>query len=49
MKDNQSIKKTLEEEFDKEERRTFMDKPYLVYDIETTWTSNDLKSQKFVL
>jgi hypothetical protein len=49
MKDNQSIKATIEEEFEKEERRTFMDRPYLVYDIETTWTTNDLKNQKFVL
>jgi hypothetical protein len=49
MKDNQSIKATLEEEFEKEERRTFMDQPYLVYDIETTWTTNDLKNQKFIL
>lgn len=49
MKGNQSIKNTLEDEFDNGDRRTFLDKPYLVYDIETTWTSNDLKSQKFVL
>ncbi len=49
MKDNQSIKDTLEKEFEDGERKTFMDKPYLVYDIETTWTTNDLKNQKFVL
>jgi hypothetical protein len=49
MKDNQSIKATLEEEFEKWDRKTFMDKPYLVYDIETTWTTNDLKNQKFIL
>lgn len=49
MKGNQSIKNTLEDEFDNGDRRTFLDKPYLVYDIETTWTSNDLKNQKFVL
>lgn len=49
MKDNQSIKDTLEKEFEEGTRKTFMDKPYLVYDIETTWTTNDLKNQKFVL
>ncbi len=49
MKDNQSIKNTLEDEFTEGERKTFMDKPYLVYDIETTWTTNDLKNQKFIL
>lgn len=49
MKDNQSIKDTLEKEFEDGDRKTFMDKPYLVYDIETTWTTNDLKNQKFVL
>jgi uncharacterized protein YprB with RNaseH-like and TPR domain len=44
MKDNQSISETLEAEYASEEWRTFMDKPYIVYDIETTWTTNDLKS-----
>ncbi len=49
MKDNQSIKDTLEKEFENGDWKSFMDKPYLVYDIETTWTTNDLKNQKFVL
>jgi hypothetical protein len=46
MKDNQSIKDTLEKEFEAGERRTFMDKPYIVYDLETIWTTNDLKSHE---
>ncbi len=46
MKDNQSIKDTLEKEFEEGERRTFMGKPYIVYDLETVWTTNDLKSHE---
>jgi hypothetical protein len=46
MKDNQSIKDTLEKEFENGDRRLFMDKPYIVYDLETIWTTNDLKSHE---
>lgn len=46
MKDNQSIKATLETELENGERRTFMDKPYIVYDLETIWSTNDLKSHE---
>lgn len=46
MKDNQSIRATLESEFDNGEWKTFMDKPYIVYDLETIWTTNDLKSHE---
>lgn len=46
MKDNQSIKNTLETEFANGDRKTFLDKPYIVYDLETIWTSNDLKTHE---
>ncbi|MEI7478008.1 MAG: hypothetical protein WCJ81_06020 [bacterium] len=46
MKENQSIKATLQDEFDEGERKTFMGKPYIVYDIETTRTTNDLKNHE---
>ncbi len=49
MKDNKSIRNTLEEEFSKDQRRTFLEKPYIVYDIETIWTTNDLKSHEFTV
>lgn len=46
MKDNQSIKATLENEFENGDWKTFMGKPYIVYDLETIWTTNDLKSHE---
>lgn len=49
MKDNKSIRNTLEEEFTKGEWRSFLEKPYIVYDIETIWTTNDLKSHEFTV
>lgn len=49
MKDNKSIRNTLEEEYLKGQRKTFLEKPYIVYDIETIWTTNDLKSHEFTV
>lgn len=49
MKGNKSIRNTLEDEFSREERRRFLDKPYIVYDIETIRTTNDLKSHEFTV
>lgn len=46
MKDNQSIKATLESELEQGQRKTFMWKPFIVYDLETIWTTNDLKSHE---
>lgn len=49
MKTNTSIQSTLDTEFDNGEYRTFMGKPYLVYDIETIRWSNDLKSHQLTV
>ncbi len=49
MKWSQKIDKLLQEEFKKWKFSSFNDKPYLVYDIETTAATRDLKQTKFYL
>ena len=49
MKNNKAIQDELREEFLAWEHRTINDKPYLVYDIETTYGTNNLKDFKFLI
>lgn len=49
MKSNTSIQNTLDTEFAGGLHRTFLDKPYLVYDIETIRGTNDLKSHQLTV
>lgn len=39
----------LQEKFDNGEHRTINDKPYLVYDIETTYATQDLSQCKWII
>ncbi len=48
-KNSQSISSLLEESFSSGSYDLINEKPYLVYDIETTFEVDDLKSQKFVM
>lgn len=49
MKKNKSMLETLWEEFQSGEYNTIWDKPYLVYDIETTFATKNLKKAKFII
>ncbi len=48
-KDNQTILENLIESFQKQEFKWLLDKPFLVYDVETIWSINDLRVTKFAL
>jgi hypothetical protein len=48
-KSSQSIEQTLMKSFDTGELTTIHGKNYLVYDIETSYASNDLRTMEFYL
>lgn len=49
IKSNKSILDTLFDSFSNWEFHTILDKPYIVYDIETTWNLSNLETVKFVM
>ncbi len=46
---NKSMDQLLRDEFEAGEHRLIDDKPYLVYDIETTYATNNLRDAKFLI
>lgn len=49
IKENKTISQTLFEEFKEWKYENIWWKPYLVYDIETIWNINNLKSMRFMI
>jgi hypothetical protein len=49
QKDNQTIDRVLRDQFVSGEHRLIQDKPYLVYDIETTYGTNNLRDFEFLI
>jgi len=49
MKKNKSMMEQLRDEFTEGKYQTINDKPFVVYDIETTFSNQNLKEAKFII